>query len=93
MPRGIEKKYLKSGTTRQEEGKKKGKKRIILMRLTSRSSSMVTTNSFMICRMSVLKMMRVCVCNKRVVSLLLHRRTKAHKARASHHKKCISKTR
>jgi hypothetical protein len=27
MPRGIEKKYLKSGTTRQEEGKKKGKKR------------------------------------------------------------------
>jgi hypothetical protein len=26
MPRGIEKKYLKSGTTRQEEGKKKEKK-------------------------------------------------------------------
>ncbi len=45
-----------------EEGKKKGKKRIILMRLTSRSSSMVTTNSFMICRMSVLKMVReLCV--------------------------------
>ena len=59
MPRGIEKKYLKSGTTRQEEGKKKGKKEKVLMRLTSRSSSMVTTNSFMICRMSVLKMVRV----------------------------------
>ena len=33
------------------------------------------------------------MCNKRVVRILLHRRTKAHKARASHHKKCISKTR
>jgi hypothetical protein len=27
MPRGIEKKYLKSGTTRQEEGKKRRKKK------------------------------------------------------------------
>ena len=47
----------------------------------------------MICRMSVSKKVRVCVCNKRVVSILLHRITKAHKARASQHKKCISKKR